>query len=155
MFFKNLLCQSLDMMVSYYHVQYQKKLMIQSWENVGMDRRTDRRTDRRIDGWVWYQRNPNSRKWRKTSFWAWCNQNLSKNTASLVWCMDICLAIVKFACRHYMSSLLVSLCDIICDNKLWYFCTMYIIDRNMCYVMSFMSSAKIALFLRTTKLSEQ
>ena len=104
---------------------------------------------------MWYHRNPNSRKWRKTSFWAWFDQNLSKNTASLVWCMDICLARVKFACRHYMSSLLVSLCDIICDIKLWYFCTMYIIDRNMCYVMSFMSSAKIAVYLRTTKLSEQ
>ena len=29
-FSKIWLCQSLDIMVSYYHVQYQKKLMIQS-----------------------------------------------------------------------------------------------------------------------------
>ena len=28
-------------MVSYHHVQYQKKQMIQSWENLGMDGQTD------------------------------------------------------------------------------------------------------------------
>ena len=38
------LCQSLDVMVSYHHVQYQKKQMIQSWENLVMDRQTDRPT---------------------------------------------------------------------------------------------------------------
>ena len=36
-------------MVSYHHVQYQKKLMIQSWENLVTDRQTDRRTDRQTD----------------------------------------------------------------------------------------------------------
>ena len=35
---------SLDVMVSYHHVQYQKKLMVQSWENLVTDRWTDRRT---------------------------------------------------------------------------------------------------------------
>ena len=35
--------QSLDIMVSYHHVKYQKKLMIQSWEN--LDRWTDRQTE--------------------------------------------------------------------------------------------------------------
>ena len=43
--------QSLDIMISDHHVQYQKNLMIQSWENLvtdgGTDGRTDRRTDRR------------------------------------------------------------------------------------------------------------
>ena len=29
------------MMISYHHVQYQKKLMIQSWENLVTDRQTD------------------------------------------------------------------------------------------------------------------
>ena len=33
--------QSLDIMVSYHHVQYQKKLTIQSWGHLGMDGRTD------------------------------------------------------------------------------------------------------------------
>ena len=39
--------QSLDIMVSYHHAQYQKKLMILSWENLVTEGRTDRRTDRR------------------------------------------------------------------------------------------------------------
>ena len=39
--------QSLDFMVSYHHVQNQKKLMIQSSENLVMDRQTDEGTDRR------------------------------------------------------------------------------------------------------------
>ena len=38
-----------NIMVSYYHVQYQKKLMTQSWENVVMDGQTDRRTDGQTD----------------------------------------------------------------------------------------------------------
>ena len=38
--------QSLDIMVIYHHVQYQKKLMIQSWENLVMDGRTDRQRDK-------------------------------------------------------------------------------------------------------------
>ena len=32
-FWKTWLCQPLDTMASYHHVQYQKTLMIQSWEN--------------------------------------------------------------------------------------------------------------------------
>ena len=42
--------QSLNTMFSY-HVQYQKKLMIQSWENL-----TDGRTDGQIDGQEWFHR---------------------------------------------------------------------------------------------------
>ena len=50
-FFKKIwLRQSLDIMVSYHHVQYQKKLMIEPWENLVTDRQTDRPTDRRTDG---------------------------------------------------------------------------------------------------------
>ena len=41
--------QSLDVMVSYQHVQYQKKLMIQSWENLVTDGQNDRQTDRLTD----------------------------------------------------------------------------------------------------------
>ena len=41
-FSKIWLCQSLNVMVSYHHVQYQKKLMIQSCENLVTDRQTDR-----------------------------------------------------------------------------------------------------------------
>ena len=36
--------QSLDIIVSYDHVQYQKKLTIQFWENLVMDGRTDGQT---------------------------------------------------------------------------------------------------------------
>ena len=39
-FSKIWLCQSIDIMVSYHHVQYQKKSMIQSWENLVMGRWT-------------------------------------------------------------------------------------------------------------------
>ena len=49
-FSKIWLCQSLEIMVSYHHVQYQKKLMIQSWENLVMDGQTDRQTKKRTDG---------------------------------------------------------------------------------------------------------
>ena len=35
-------CQSLDVMVSYHHAQYQKKLMIQSWGNLVTDGQMDR-----------------------------------------------------------------------------------------------------------------
>ena len=44
--------QSLDVMVSYHHVQYQKKLMIQSWKNLV----TDGQTDRPTDGQEWFHR---------------------------------------------------------------------------------------------------
>ena len=39
------LCQSIDIMVSYHHVPYQKKLMTQSWENLVTDEWTDRQID--------------------------------------------------------------------------------------------------------------
>ena len=42
LFSKIWLRQSLDMMVSYHHVHYQKKLMIQSWESLVTDRQTDK-----------------------------------------------------------------------------------------------------------------
>ena len=45
-FSKIWLRQSLNIMVSYHHVQYQKKLMIQSWENLLQDGRTDRQTEK-------------------------------------------------------------------------------------------------------------
>ena len=44
-FSKIWLYQSLDIMVTYHRVQYQKKLMIQSGENLVTDRRTERQTD--------------------------------------------------------------------------------------------------------------
>ena len=44
-FSKIWLHQSLDIMVSYHHVQYQKKLKIQSWENLVTDRQTNSQTD--------------------------------------------------------------------------------------------------------------
>ena len=48
-FFSKLsLCQSLDIIVSYHHVQYQKKLMIQSWENLAMDVQTNQQRDESI-----------------------------------------------------------------------------------------------------------
>ena len=40
------LCQSLDIMVSYHHVQYQKKLMIQSWKNLVTDNPIYRQMDK-------------------------------------------------------------------------------------------------------------
>ena len=43
-FFLIWLRQSLDIMVSYHHGQYQKKLLIQSWENLVTDGQADRRT---------------------------------------------------------------------------------------------------------------
>ena len=55
--FQNIwLRQSLDIIVSYNYVQYQKKLMIQSWENLVTDGQTDRRTDGRTEGWEWFHR---------------------------------------------------------------------------------------------------
>ena len=45
-FSKIWLRHSLDVMVSYHHVQYQEKLMIRSWENLVTNRRTERRTDK-------------------------------------------------------------------------------------------------------------
>ena len=39
--------QSLDIMVSYHYIQYQKTLMIQSWENLFKDGYTVRQTDGR------------------------------------------------------------------------------------------------------------
>ena len=51
-FFKMCLCQSLDTMVSYDHVQYQKLLMIRSWENLVTDGQVDRETDWR----EWFHR---------------------------------------------------------------------------------------------------
>ena len=44
-FSKIWLRQSLDNMVIYRHVQYQEKLIIQSWENLVTDGRTDRQID--------------------------------------------------------------------------------------------------------------
>ena len=44
-FSKIWLRQSLDNMVIYRHVQYQEKLIIQSWENLVTDGRTDQQTD--------------------------------------------------------------------------------------------------------------
>ena len=48
-FSKICLCQSLDIMVSYHYVQYQKKLTIQSWENLVTDGRTDGQTNQQTD----------------------------------------------------------------------------------------------------------
>ena len=40
-FFFSKICQSLDITASYNHVQYKKKLMNQSWENLVTDGRAD------------------------------------------------------------------------------------------------------------------
>ena len=54
-FSKTWLRQSLNIMVSY-HVRYQKKLMIQSWENLVTGGRTDGRTDEQTGGRDWFHR---------------------------------------------------------------------------------------------------
>ena len=46
---KNWLCQSLDNIVNYHHVQYQKKIMFQSWKNLVLDGRTGRQRDRQTN----------------------------------------------------------------------------------------------------------
>ena len=51
-FSKIWLAQSLDILVSYYHVQYQKKPIVQYWENLV----TDRQTDGRTNGAEWFHR---------------------------------------------------------------------------------------------------
>ena len=48
-FSKIWLRQLWDIMVSYHHEHYQKKLMIQPWESFVMDGRTDGQADRQID----------------------------------------------------------------------------------------------------------
>ena len=48
-FTKIRLRQSLDIMVRYHHVKYQKKIMIRSWGNLVTDGRTDGRTDGQTD----------------------------------------------------------------------------------------------------------
>ena len=45
LFSKIWLRQSLDVMVSYHHKQYQEKLLIQSWENLVTDGQIDGQTD--------------------------------------------------------------------------------------------------------------
>ena len=52
-FFQKSGCQLLDVMVIYHHVQYQNKLIIQSWENLVMDGRTDWWTER-TEGQEWF-----------------------------------------------------------------------------------------------------
>ena len=49
-FWKIWLCQSLDIMVNYHYVLYQKKLIIQSWKNLVTDGETDEQMDGRTDG---------------------------------------------------------------------------------------------------------
>ena len=55
-FLKIWLCQSLDAMVSYLHVQYQKKLQIQSLENLVTERQTNRQTHRGTGTQEWFHR---------------------------------------------------------------------------------------------------
>ena len=52
LFSKIWLPQSLDVTVRHHHVQYQEKLMIQSWENLV----TDGQTDWGTDGQEWFHR---------------------------------------------------------------------------------------------------
>ena len=52
LFSKIWLHQSLDIMVSYNHLQYQKKLMIQSWQNLV----TNGQMDRQTEGPEWFHR---------------------------------------------------------------------------------------------------
>ena len=47
-FFLIWLSQSIDFMGNYHYVEYQKKLMIQPWENLVKDGRVDRRADRQM-----------------------------------------------------------------------------------------------------------
>ena len=48
--------QSLDIMVWYHHVQYPKKLMIQSWGNLVTDRWTDRQREGKMNRWTeWFR----------------------------------------------------------------------------------------------------
>ena len=79
-FSKIWLRQSLDIMVSYHHVQYQKKLMIQSWENLLTDGQTDQsdfigrcltNVKRPINKWIKKKRFQKTSKFQK--FWCvWC-----------------------------------------------------------------------------------
>ena len=48
-FSKIWLFESLDILVSYHHEQYQEKLMIHYWENLVTDGRTDRQRDRQTE----------------------------------------------------------------------------------------------------------
>ena len=48
-FSKIWLCYSVDILNSYHHVQYQKKLVIKSWQDLVTDGWTDWRTDRPMD----------------------------------------------------------------------------------------------------------
>ena len=55
-FFWIWLLRSLDIMISYHHVQYQKKVINQSWEDLVTDRRTNKQMDalahRQTDKWT-------------------------------------------------------------------------------------------------------
>ena len=81
-FSKIWLCQSLDIIVIYHHVQYQKKLMIQFWENLVTDRWTwrwmDRWTDGLMDGWMdgWMDRQTN--EWMHRQIDPWNNQHTNR-----------------------------------------------------------------------------
>ena len=67
-------CQSIDTMACYHHVKYQKKLIIQSWENLvteeRMDRQTERWTDEQTDKSDFIERSP-TKVWNpKWNFWS-------------------------------------------------------------------------------------
>ena len=51
-FSKIWLCQSLDIMAHYHHVKYQKKIIIQSSENLVTDRQMDTQMTKFNDGWM-------------------------------------------------------------------------------------------------------
>ena len=64
-FFKKSGWLSLDIIVSYHLVQYRKKIMIKSWENVVGARRTDGQTDKRTHRREWFHRTLSD--WRQAS----------------------------------------------------------------------------------------
>ena len=91
-FSKIWLRQSLDIMVSYHLVQYQEKLMIQSWENLV----TDGRMHRRTEGWEWIHRTLTNVEGSKDKF-----KSFDQNTCEFV---AYNVVLIKLAVQTFCSN---------------------------------------------------
>ena len=88
-FSKICLFQLLDIMVSYYHVQYKKNLMIQSWENLVTDEETGGEKGRQTDGREWFHRTLSGERRGSNQcefkvYWCWFTQTFQINLEGIV-----------------------------------------------------------------------
>ena len=97
--------QSLDIIVSYHHVQYQKKPVIQSWENLVTDGRTNGRTDGQTD-------RPTDQLMSESDFRVRCPTNVDRPTSiaefeqvSVIWEAHIFKVTFRKTVSHFSKRL--------------------------------------------------